>query len=55
VLIESTHGLSDWIILHCFYYGFDEKNRALLDGKGDKIFMELSVETAHELLDTLLV
>jgi hypothetical protein len=33
----------------------DEKTRTLLDGKGDKLFMELTVGTSHDILDTLLV
>jgi hypothetical protein len=41
VLIKSTHGLSDWIVLHYFYYGLHEKTRILLDGEGDKLFMDL--------------
>jgi hypothetical protein len=36
VLIKSTHGLSDWIILYYFYCGLDEKTRTLVDGKGYK-------------------
>jgi hypothetical protein len=33
----------------------DEKTRSLLEGKGDKLFMELTVGTTHAILDTLLV
>jgi hypothetical protein len=36
VLIKSTHGLSDWILLHCFYGYLDEKTMILVGGKGDK-------------------
>jgi hypothetical protein len=33
----------------------DEKTRILLDGKGDKLFMELTIGTSHDIQDTLLV
>jgi hypothetical protein len=55
VLIEFAHGLSDWTILHCFYCGLDKKTTTLLDKNEDKLFMKLTVRTAHDILNTLLL
>jgi hypothetical protein len=49
------HGPHDCIVLHYFYYGLNEKTRSLLDEKGHKLFMELTVGPTHDTLDTLLV